>query len=89
MYRPPLPPQEIFLELVSVRGCQPQGHSAAGRIVSMKNFSYIIGNRTRDLRACSAVPQPTAPPRASPPTSPKSYVYLPFKTVRVDPSFVH
>ena len=28
----------------------------------MKNSSDIIGNRTRDLLACSAVPQPTAPP---------------------------
>ena len=26
---------------------QPQGHSAAGRIVSMQNSSDIIGNRTR------------------------------------------
>jgi hypothetical protein len=26
--------------------------------------SDTIGNRTRDLPACSAVPQPTAPPRA-------------------------
>jgi hypothetical protein len=24
----------------------------------------MIGNRTRDLPTCSAVPQPTAPPRA-------------------------
>ena len=30
----------------------------------MKNSSYIIGNRTRDLPVCSAVPQPTRPPRA-------------------------
>ena len=30
----------------------------------MKNFNDTIGNRTRDLPACSAVPQPTAPPRA-------------------------
>jgi len=30
----------------------------------MKNFSDIIGNRTRDLPAFSAVPQPTAPPLA-------------------------
>jgi len=30
----------------------------------MKNSSNTIGNRTRDLPACSAVPQPTAPPRA-------------------------
>ena len=29
----------------------------------MKNSSDTIGNRTRDLLACSAVPQPTAPPR--------------------------
>jgi hypothetical protein len=43
---------------------QPQGHSAAGRIMSMKNFNDTIGNRTHDLPACSAIPQPTAPPRA-------------------------
>ena len=30
----------------------------------MKNSSDTIGNRTRDLPACSAVPRPTAPPRA-------------------------
>jgi hypothetical protein len=30
----------------------------------MKVFNDTIGNRTRDLPACSAVPQPTAPPRA-------------------------
>jgi len=30
----------------------------------MKKFNDIIGNRTRDLPACGAVPQPTAPPRA-------------------------
>ena len=29
--------------------------------MSMKN--YTLGNRTRDLPVCSAVPQPTAPPR--------------------------
>jgi hypothetical protein len=27
----------------------------------MKNSNYTIRNRTRDLPACSAVPQPTAP----------------------------
>ena len=31
---------------------------------SMKNSTDTIGNRTRDLPACSAVPQPTAPPCA-------------------------
>jgi hypothetical protein len=29
----------------------------------MKSSSDTIGNRTRDLLACSAVPPPTAPPR--------------------------
>ena len=29
----------------------------------MKNSSDTIGNRIRDLPACSAVPQPTAPMR--------------------------
>ena len=28
----------------------------------MKNSNDTIGNRTRDLLTCSAVPQPTAPP---------------------------
>jgi hypothetical protein len=32
--------------------------------MSMKISSDTIGNRTRDLPACSTVPQPTAPPRA-------------------------
>ena len=30
----------------------------------MKNSNDTIGNRTPDLPDCSAVPQPTAPPRA-------------------------
>jgi len=32
-------------------------HSAAGRIMSMKNSKDTIGNRTRDLPTSSAVPQ--------------------------------
>ena len=32
-----------------------QGHTAAGRIISKKNSNDTIGNRTRDLPACSAV----------------------------------
>jgi len=31
----------------------------------MKNSNDTIGNRTRDLPVCRAVPQPTAPPRTS------------------------
>ena len=57
--------QEIFLILISVkRLSQPEDHSAAGKIMSMKNSNDTIGNRTRDLQSCSAVPQPTAPPGA-------------------------
>ena len=37
---------------------QPQGHSAAGGIMSMKNSNDTIGNQTRKLPPCSAVPQP-------------------------------
>jgi hypothetical protein len=44
---------------------RPQCYSAAGRIMSMKNSNDAIGNRTRNLRACSWMRQPTAPPRAS------------------------
>jgi hypothetical protein len=43
---------------------QTQGHSAAGRIMSMKNSDDTIGNRTRDLLTCSAVPRPTVLPCA-------------------------
>jgi len=32
--------------------------------MSMKNSSDTIGNQTRDLPTCSAVPQATALPRA-------------------------
>jgi hypothetical protein len=42
---------------------RPQGHSVDGRIVNEKNSNDTIENRTRNLPACSAVPQPTVPPR--------------------------
>jgi hypothetical protein len=31
--------------------------------MSKTNYNYTIGNRTRDLPVCSAVPQPTTPQR--------------------------
>ena len=43
---------------------RPKGHNTAGRILSMKNSSDTIENRTRDLPDCSAIPQPTAPSHA-------------------------
>jgi len=42
----------------SYRLSRPQRHSTAGRIMSMKNYNDTIGNRTRDLPTCGAVPQP-------------------------------
>jgi hypothetical protein len=33
-----------------------QGHSATGRIMSLKNSNDTIGNRTRNLPVCSVVP---------------------------------
>jgi hypothetical protein len=40
---------------------RPQGHSAAGRIMSMRNSNYAVGNRNRELPACNTAPQPIAP----------------------------
>jgi hypothetical protein len=40
-----------------LRGCvDPQGHSAIGRIMSMKNNDYTIWDRTSDLPICRTVP---------------------------------
>ena len=64
----PLPasPCAITFQLDSTHFCyrpsQSQGHSADGRIMSMKNSNATIGNRTLEIPACSAVPQPTPPP---------------------------
>jgi hypothetical protein len=41
-------------------------HSTTGRIRSIEKCNDLIGNRPRDLPACSIVPQPTTLPRASP-----------------------
>ena len=60
-------PQEIFLVLISIRGwVNSRAIARAGSIMSMKNSSDTIGNRTRNLSACSAVPQPTVPQAACP-----------------------
>ena len=49
------PPGDIPGTHLCERLSQPQGHIAAGRIMSMKNSNYTIGNRTRELSACSAM----------------------------------
>jgi hypothetical protein len=60
----PPPPPGSFLEPFSVKRLSwPQDHSAAGRIRYIEKI-HLIGTRTRDLPACSIVPQPTTLPRA-------------------------
>ena len=44
-HRLPLPPQEIFLVLISVRGCQPQNHNVGRRIISIRNSNDTIRNQ--------------------------------------------
>ena len=53
------------LVLISVRGwVNSRAHSTTERITSMKNSSDTVGNRNRDLPACSALRQPIAAPGA-------------------------
>jgi hypothetical protein len=63
-HRPPLPTGNIPGTHFCYRLNQPQGHSAAGRIMSMKISNDTIGNRTRDLLDCGALSQLTASRRA-------------------------
>jgi hypothetical protein len=56
--------QEIFLVLISVRLSRNQGHSAAGRAMSMTNSNDTIRTRNCDLPEGSVAPQLKAPPRA-------------------------
>jgi hypothetical protein len=55
-YRPPLTPGNAPGADFCKKLNRPQGHSAIGRIMSMKNSSDTIWNRTSDLQICSTVP---------------------------------
>jgi hypothetical protein len=61
--RAPFTPKKITGTHFCYRLSRLQGHSAAGRIRSIEKSNCLIGNRTRDLPACSIVPQPRAPRR--------------------------
>jgi hypothetical protein len=58
----PLAPQENSWYSFLIEAGRPQGHSAAG-LGKLKKI-HLIGTRTRDLPACSIVPQPTTLPHA-------------------------
>jgi hypothetical protein len=62
--RQPFTPQEYSWYSFLLEAEWPQGHSAAGSIRSIEKSNDLIGNRTRDLPACSVVPQPTTLPPA-------------------------
>jgi hypothetical protein len=55
-HRPPLPPGSTPGTHFCLRLIRPQGHSATGRIMSLKISNDTIGNRTHDLPVCSVVP---------------------------------
>ena len=55
-HRLPLPPRNTPGTHFCWRLSLPQGHSATGRIMSLKNSSDTIGNGTRDMPVCSVVP---------------------------------
>ena len=57
-HRPPLPPGNTPGTHFCQRLSRPRGHSATGRIMSLKNSNDTIENRNRDLPVCSAVPLP-------------------------------
>jgi hypothetical protein len=73
----PLPCRKIPGTHFCQRINRPEGHIAAGRIRSIEKYNDFIRNRTRDLQACSIVPQPTTlshvPPRLS--TTLEKYVF--------------
>jgi hypothetical protein len=49
---------------LTLPGLELQPVASRGRIRSIEKSSDLIGNRTRDLPACSIMPQPTTLPRA-------------------------
>jgi len=80
-HRPPLPPRRYSWYSFMLEAESTPGPWCGGRIKSTKNSNDAIGNRTRGLLACSAVPQPTAPSRVA--FINAAYVFLNFRLVRI------
>ena len=62
-HRPPLHPRKYSWYYFLLEAARRQDHTAVRRTMSMKSSNYTIGNRTRVLPLCGAVPLPTAAPR--------------------------
>ena len=56
-HRPPLPPGNTPGTHFCYRLSRPQGHSATGKILSMKNSNDTSWDRTSDLPICSTTPR--------------------------------
>jgi hypothetical protein len=63
--RPPFNPPRRFLVFISARGrVDTRAIVQLEGLGQLKTSTDVIVNRTRDLPACSIVPQPTTLPRA-------------------------
>jgi hypothetical protein len=72
----PSPPGR-FLVLISVRRwVDPGAIVRLERLIEKKKNNHPIGTRTRDIPACSIMPQPTTLPRASSRTQEHVNVYI-------------
>jgi hypothetical protein len=60
----PLPPGRFLILLLEAEPTRTLSYGAVGRIRSIEKSNHLIGNRIRDLPACSIVPQPTTLLRA-------------------------
>jgi hypothetical protein len=63
----PLPPERflVLISLISVRDrVDPRAIMLLEGLGQLKKSNDLIGDRIRDLPACSIVPQPTTLPRA-------------------------